>query len=147
MGVAALISWLVTASGGLYLLVIWLIENDTGSRYVMASRLPLPVISGHALLAMAGLAVWSVYLLTDRTALAWAAAATLAVVALLGLAMVARWIGVYRAPAGPDRRAAGEDRLTVPAERNFPALVVLGHGVLAASTIALVLLVALGVGD
>jgi hypothetical protein len=32
MGVAALISWLVTALFGLYLLAVWLIENDVTPR-------------------------------------------------------------------------------------------------------------------
>jgi hypothetical protein len=32
MGVAALISWLVTALFGLYLLAVWLIENDVTHR-------------------------------------------------------------------------------------------------------------------
>src|SRR5438045_8980358 len=47
MGVAALISWLVTAFVGLYLLAVWLIENDVTSRGAAASRLPAPVIAGH----------------------------------------------------------------------------------------------------
>jgi hypothetical protein len=32
MGVAALISWVVTALFGLYLLAVWLIENDVRHR-------------------------------------------------------------------------------------------------------------------
>jgi len=46
MGVAALISWLVTALFGLYLLAVWLIENDVTHRGAAASRLPAPVILG-----------------------------------------------------------------------------------------------------
>src|ERR1700684_2400428 len=126
MGVAALISWLITASGGLYMLVIWLIENEASDQGVTASRLPLPVVCGHALLAIGGLAVWIAYLLLDRPPLAWAAVAILATAALLGSAMLARWIPVYRAPAAVNGPAA--DILAVPAERNFPLFVVLGHG-------------------
>ena len=144
MGVAALISWLITASGGLYMLVIWLIENEASDQGVTASRLPLPVVCGHALLAIGGLAVWIAYLLLDRPPLAWAAVAILATAALLGSAMLARWIPVYRAPAAVNGPAA--DILAVPAERNFPLFVVLGHGVLGLATFALVLLTALGVG-
>jgi hypothetical protein len=40
MGVAALISWLVTAFVGLYLLAVWPIENDVTHRGAAASRLP-----------------------------------------------------------------------------------------------------------
>ena len=45
MGVAALISWLVTAFVGLYLLAVWLIENDVTRKGTAASRLPAPVMS------------------------------------------------------------------------------------------------------
>jgi hypothetical protein len=144
MGIAALISWLVTASGGLYMLVIWLIENEASDKGVTASRLPLPVVCGHALLAVGGLAVWIAYLLLDRAPLAWASVAILATAALLGSTMLARWIPVYRAPVATHGPAA--DTLAVPAERNFPLFVVLGHGVLGVATFALVLLTALGVG-
>jgi tetrahydromethanopterin S-methyltransferase subunit D len=148
MGVAALISWIVTASGGLYMLIIWLIENEGGQRGANSSRLPLPVISGHALLALTGLATWAAYLFTDRRSLAWASFGVLLAVVLLGVTMLGRWIGVYRAPgaatAGP---AAVLDPLAVPAERNFPVPVVLGHGLLGITTVTLVLLTAMGVGE
>jgi hypothetical protein len=147
MGIAALISWLVTASGGLYMLVIWLIENEASDKGVTASRLPLPVVCGHALLAVGGLAVWIAYLLLDRAPLAWASVAILATAALLGSTMLARWIPVYRAPVATHGPAATADILAVPAERNFPLFVVLGHGVLGVTTFALVLLTVLGVGE
>jgi len=147
MGVAALISWLVTASGGLYLLVIWLIENDSASRGAAASRLPLSVVSGHALLAVGGMTVWIGYLLTGRQTLAWASVATLGVVALLGLTLAGRWLRVYRAARPAAARSGPGTMLAVPAERNFPLLVVLGHGLLAIMTVALVMLAALGVGE
>jgi hypothetical protein len=145
MGVAALISWLVTASGGLYMLVVWLIENEASDTGVTASRLPLPVVCGHALFAVGGLAVWIAYLLLDRAPLAWASVAILATAALLGSTMLVRWIPVYRAPVATSGPGIA-DVLAVPAERNFPVFVVLGHGVLGVTTFALVLLTALGVG-
>jgi hypothetical protein len=146
MGVAALISWVVTAFGGLYLLVIWLIENEASERGATATRLPLPVVSGHALLAVAGFGLWIFYLLIDRDVLAWGTVAILAVVTVLGLTMVSRWIRVYRAPV-PTGGSAMVDVLAVPAERNFPLLVVLGHGLLGVTTIVLVVLTTLGVGE
>jgi hypothetical protein len=145
MGVAALTSWLITASGGLYLLVIWLIENEAEGRGGTASRLPLPVISGHALLAFGGLGTWIGYLVTKRAALAWGSVAILGAVAALGVIMAFRWIRVYRAPARAGGRAM--DPLAMPAERNFPLFVVLAHGFLAITTVGLVVLAALGVGD
>src|SRR5580704_465523 len=65
MSLAALIAWLITAGGGLLLLTIWLIEYDREFQSAAATRLPVPVISAHALLAMGGLVVWGIYLLTD----------------------------------------------------------------------------------
>src|SRR5258708_34396273 len=95
MSLAALFTWIVTAAGGLYLLTIWLIEYDREFQSAAATRLPVPVISPHALLAVAGLVVWGVYLITDTPRLALAAAATLIVVAALGLTMAGRWFGGY----------------------------------------------------
>src|SRR5258707_11722314 len=96
MSLAALFSWLITAGGGLYLLTIWLIEYDHEFQAGAATRLPVPVISAHALLAIAGLGLWGYYLFSGAARLAWAAVADLAIVAVLGLIMAARWIGVYR---------------------------------------------------
>jgi hypothetical protein len=42
--------------------------------------------------------IWAAYLITDASRLAWAAVLTLAIVAILGLTMAARWVQVYRAP-------------------------------------------------
>jgi hypothetical protein len=140
MSLAALLTWIVTAGAGLYLLTIWLIEYDREFQSAAATRLPVPVISAHALLAVAGLAVWGAYLITDTPRLALAAAATLVVVAALGLTMAVRWIRVYRAHDS----AAVRGGITVPPERNFPLPVVIGHGLFAGATIVLVLLTAVG---
>lgn len=156
MTLAALVTWLITAGAGLYLLTIWLIEYDHEFQSAAATRLPVPVISTHALLAVSGLAIWGVYLITDRPRLAWAAASILVVVAILGFTMAARWIRVYRAYAAPSAvsvmataaagtRGAGSG-ITVPPERHFPLPVVIGHGLFATATLVLVLLTALGVG-
>jgi hypothetical protein len=97
MPVIALITWIVTALGGLFLLAIWLIEYDPDFQRAAATRLPVPVISGHVLFALGGLAVWIMYLLTDEDVFAFATLAVLAFVATFGLTMAVRWIGVYRA--------------------------------------------------
>ena len=78
MGVAALISWLVTALFGLYLLAVWLIENDVRHRGAAASRLPAPVIVGHVLLALTGLVFWVIHLLAGSRAAGWPALASAA---------------------------------------------------------------------
>ena len=40
MSLLALLAWITTASGGLYLLAIWLIEYDKDFQSVAATRLP-----------------------------------------------------------------------------------------------------------
>jgi predicted transporter len=84
MGVAALISWLVTAFFGLYLLAVWLIENDVTHRGATASRLPAPVIFGHVLLALGGLVCWVIHLLSGSGAAGWAAVGVWAALPRLG---------------------------------------------------------------
>lgn len=157
MPIIALITWIATALGGLFLLAIWLIEYDPDFQRAAATRLPIPVISGHVLLAIGGLVVWVMYLVTDEETLAWGTVAILAGVVAFGLTMAIRWIGVYRARAVPAdvAVAAGTARtsgggltgqVVVPPERHFPLSVVIGHGVFALTTIVLVLLTTLGVG-
>ena len=144
MTVVALITWLTTAAAGLYLLAIWLIEYDREFQSAAATRLPVPVISTHVLLAVSGLVVWVLYLITDVRQLAITAALILVAVALLGLTMAIRWIGVYREPAAAADHARAP--AAVPPERHFPLPVVIGHGIFAVTTVVLVLLTALGVG-
>jgi hypothetical protein len=158
MGYIALIAWFITALGGLYMLAVWLIENDATDQRHAASRLPLPVIVGHVTLALTGLAVWVAYLLLDRNTLAWAALGILGGIALLGVTMFARWIPVYRAtdvvaapalvPSGGAAEPAPMAQVVRdgPPEGNFPLVVVIAHGTFAVSTVVLVLLTALGIG-
>jgi hypothetical protein len=154
----ALIAWFVTALAGLYMLAVWLIENDATDQRNTASRLPLPVIVGHIALAVSGLVVWVGYLLLDRRALAWIAFGILGGIALLGFTMFARWIPVYRktgAAATPDLMPVGVGLAPAPAiqvidegpaEGNFPLFIVAAHGAFAVTTVALVFLSALNGG-
>jgi len=141
MSIAALFTWMVTVLAGLILLVIWIIEYDREFQTAAATRLPVPVISAHALLGMGGLLLWVSYLLLDEQRLAWATAAILGAVALLGLLMAFRWLSVYRAVVDPGPSLTR--RAIVPPERNFPLPVVIAHGILAVTTLVLVLLTAL----
>jgi len=45
MKLFALVTWIVTGGGGLYLLSIWLIEYDKAFQSVAATRLPPPVLA------------------------------------------------------------------------------------------------------
>jgi hypothetical protein len=134
MGVAALISWLVTALFGLYLLAVWLIENDVTHRGAAASRLPAPVIVGHVLLALTGLVFWAVRLARGR----------------LGRGGDPRRCchpgpdHVYPVDPGAPclrggRSQGGPAEFDFPAERAFPVSVVAGHGLLAGTTFTPVL--------
>jgi hypothetical protein len=150
MTLAALITWFAAVVAGLCLLAIWLIEYDKSD---VDSHLPRTMVSAHGMLAVAGLVVWSAYVDGGTSRLAWTAVLILAVVAVLGLAMAGRWIGVYRMYKTPSavvvptgaRGAAGAD--AVPPERKFPVPVVIAHGVLAVATIVIVLLTAFSPGS
>lgn len=128
MSIVALIAWVVTALGGFVLLATWVRRGGPKN-----SRFSPVVIFGHFGLAAAGLVVWIIYLVADVDSLAWVAFVLLVPVALLGFAMLVKWLPAYRAKT-PDG----------PAERHFPVAVVGAHGVLAVTTVVLVLLAALG---
>jgi hypothetical protein len=139
---AALVTWLLTAGGGFFLLSIWLARGGMQQQRERGNRIRPPLIIGHFLLAAAGLVLWIIYLAVDKDVLAWIAFIGLVVVALLGFTMFAIWLR--------RRRAAGAtaDTVTVdtPAEQHFPVAIVGLHGLLAATTLVLVLLTAIGVG-
>jgi hypothetical protein len=145
MHIAALITWLVTALGGFYMLGTWISRGGLRQQRTGDSRLPAPVLFGHFALAAAGLVVWIIYLAADTKALAWTAFGLLVPVALLGFVMLARWIPVYQARTSGSA-AVRPDSGTDPAERHLPAPVVAAHGLFAVVTVVLVLLSALGVG-
>jgi hypothetical protein len=165
MSLIALVTWITTAGGGLYLLSIWLIEYDKDFQSVTATRLPPAVLTAHVLLAGGGLLAWIGYLILDQDRLAWTALGAVLLAAMLGTIMAIRWVGVYKAKRASQRRQAerAEARLSLvsgpgqvatlehvsdlgPPERNFPLPVVVAHGTFAAVTITLVLLTVLGVG-
>ncbi len=146
MAFAALITWFAAVLLGLFMLAVWLIENDVADRSVAPSRLPVVIIFTHLFLAAAGLAMWVVYLVLQRTVFAWTAIGILSGIAALGATMFLRWIPVYRGgarPVSPARPPSGA--LAVPAEGNFPVVIVAAHGLLAVSTLVLALLTALGI--
>ena len=78
----------------------------------------------------------------------WAALGVLAGIATLGLTMFTRWIPVHIAYVAAESGKHGRQLADYdfPAERAFPLPVVVGHGLLASTTVTLVLLAMLGVG-
>ena len=146
MSVIALGTWIAAALGGLFLLAVWLIEYDPEFQSAAATRLPVPVLTAHALLALTGLGIWVLYLVADSERLAELAAGVLLVVVLLGVTMAVRWVRVYRAHPARANPDAGAVHAAIPPERNFPLPVVIGHGFFAVTTLVLVLLTALQIG-
>jgi hypothetical protein len=137
MDVAALVAWLLTAGGGFVLFGTWVARGGPQQARTGETKLPPALIGGHLALAAIGLVLWIVYVASDEDALAWIAFVLLLPVALLGFAMLFRWV-TERRSVGPASPAA---------EQRFPVPVVALHGVLAVTTVVLVLLSAAGVGD
>jgi hypothetical protein len=156
MSLAALITWIITAGFGFFMLVRW--ATHGGLRRVPGAETHLPPVRvfSHFGLAAAGLVVWIIYLITGSTVLAWIAFAALVLVAIIGLVMVMQWAKDGRAAmaaaaagattdanAGQVRSDAGGVDL---AEQHIPRAPVVLHGIFAVSTVVLVLFTALGVG-
>jgi hypothetical protein len=139
---AALISWVLTAGGGFVLLSIWLSRGGMRQQGAGGGRIRPPLIISHFLLAAVGLVLWIIYVATDNDTLAWIAFVALLVVALLGFTMFAIWL--RRRQAGP--RVTETVTPDTPAEQHFPVAIVGLHGLLAATTLVLVLLTVLEVG-
>src|SRR3954449_8172350 len=142
---AALITWVLTAGGGFVLLSIWLARGGMKSQ-AAGNRIKTPLIMTHFLLAATGLVLWIVYLVNDSETLAWTAFVLLLVVALLGFTMFAIWLGQRRGRATTAAPGADAGADAGPAEQHFPVPIVALHGLLAATTLVLVLLAAADVG-
>ncbi len=145
---AALIVWVITALGGFGLLAIWLRRGGIEQADQPGRRIRPPLIFTHLLRAAGGLVLWIIYVASDTRALAWIAFAVLLVVASLGFGMLALWL--QRRHAAPALAGAGVRTVglegSVPAEQHFPVPIVAVHGLVAATTLVLVLLSALKVG-
>jgi len=138
---AALIAWLIAASLGFTMLVIWLRHGGMQQR-AGGGKIPPWLILSHFLLAAGGLVVWVIYLAADKDVLTWIAFAALAVVAALGWTMFFGW-----ARQRSQVSAATTETVPVGAELRFPIPVIALHGVAAVTTVVLVFLTAIGVGE
>jgi hypothetical protein len=134
--VAALVTWLLAALVGAYLLRTWVVNGGWHRRPGgQRSRFSPLLIFGHAGLAASGLLVWVWYNVAHDLPLAWVTVGVLVPVATLGFTMFGLWI---RAGHGQPRgRHAFVPRHA--AEDHFPPPAVLSHGVFAVATVALVL--------
>jgi hypothetical protein len=89
LDLAALAAWVVTAAAGARLLAGWLAHGGLSRRYTRVAGVPRAVITGHFVLALTGLGIWIVFLVTGLHALAWAAVGVVLAVAGLGMATLA----------------------------------------------------------
>jgi hypothetical protein len=152
MAIVALVTWVITAGFGFFMLFTWSthggLRRDTAGA---ESHFAPPMVLGHFLLAAAGLVVWVVYVVTNTNAFAWVAFADLVVVGVLGDLLVMRWAKDRRALSSAGSSSSGTLTGTAAAtdlaEQHIPTPAVVLHGVFAVTTVVLVLLTALGVGN
>ncbi len=128
MEIAALVAWILTTGGGLYLLRGWLSTGGPWRQSTKVTRFPAAVVLGHPTLAVMALGIWVIFLVTARTVYAWSALGGLVLVALLGFVLFTRWL---TGEGGKHARGA---------ERGVPGVAVAAHGVVAILTFVLVLL-------
>jgi hypothetical protein len=128
VGLITAVTWLFTALVGVYLLYLWLSGGGLRQQATKVTRFPVTLIFSHPVLALSALTCWMAFLITGSRLLAWTAFGVLAVAALLGFTMFTRWLGTGRHARG--------------AERRFPLLAVLLHGLAGVATFVLVLLTA-----
>lgn len=150
MEIAALITWIITAGFGAFMLARWASRGGLRHAEGTGTHLPPYRVFTHFGLAAAGLVLWIIYLVTDSTLLAWIAFADLVVVAILGLVMVTQWAkdgraAMAAATASGDTFRADASGVDL-AEQHIPRPPVVLHGIFAVSTVVLVLLSALGIG-
>ena len=158
MSIAALITWIVTAGFGFFMLIRWATRGGVKKVDGAGTHLPPVRVFSHFGLAAAGLIIWIIYLVTDSTILAWIAVVDLVIIATIGVVMVRQWAKDGRAAmAAAAAEAGGANAGTVEArrvdagtvdlaEQHIPRPPVVLHGIFAVSTLILVLLTALGVG-
>jgi hypothetical protein len=133
---AALGTWLAAAAAGSFLLARRLTRD--GRRRVRVTGAPPWLAAGHAGLAVAGLCIWIVFVVTTQPVVSW-------VIAGLGMAtLLADAPGSEEGSARPSSVPPAASAAAFPAR--VPVLMIALHGALATATIVFVLLALIGVG-
>jgi hypothetical protein len=128
--IIALGVWSATAVYGLYPFWRWFAAGGIWRQAAKVTRFPLALVFGHPVCSIAGLCYWAAYVWTGRLMDAWIAFAVMCGSALLGFALLTRWI------TGQGGRHARGGQQPVP-----PVAVVV-HAVAGIATFALVLITA-----
>ena len=113
MRFATLISWLVTASLGGYMLRTWLVRGGLRRERAKAGGLPPPLIFGHAGLAISGLLIWVAFVASGARPLAWTAVGVLMLTVGLGISTVTLWTPYPARRPGERRDATPWDEAAV----------------------------------
>jgi hypothetical protein len=120
LGIAALITWLLDAGSGAYMLATWLARGGLRQQRAAGDRLAPRVVFSHFGMASTGLLVWIGYLATGLVALAWVAVGLLMLVLGLGISTVTVWTPFPARRHDPLAGQAGGDAalsmFTAPAE-------------------------------
>src|SRR5579863_2432273 len=115
LAIAALISWLITASIGGYMLRTWVARGGLRRQRATGVGVPPAVVFGHASAALTGLAVWVSYLVTGWRPLAWLGVTLVCAAICLGICTVTLWtpypVVVVEQDAEVPAARAGEARL------------------------------------
>lgn len=125
MRFATLISWLLTASLGGFMLRTWLVRGGLRRERAKVGGLPPQIVFGHAGAAVVGLLAWGAFVASGVRAFAWAGVGLLTVAISLGLCTVTLWAPYPARRPGERRRP---DRWDVPATGLASGLAVQGRG-------------------
>jgi manganese efflux pump family protein len=108
LGLATLLSWILTASIGAYMLRSLVRHGALHRQRSVRDGLSPRVLYGHFSLALSGLVVWAAFLATGWGPLTWVAVALLTPAIGLGICTVTLWTPYPRPPA----HGAAAGRLT-----------------------------------
>ena len=108
MAVAALVSWLLAGSAGIYMFGTWLSHGGPGHQRARSDGLPPAVIFTHLGFGGIGFAAWVSYLVTGWDWLAWTGVGLLMPGIGLGICTVTLW-APYPTQPGPRGAPVAED--------------------------------------
>jgi hypothetical protein len=124
VGIAALISWLLTASIGVYMLRTWIARGGLARQRATGVGVPPQVVFGHASMALTGLVVWVIYLSSGWHPLAWLGLVLVGTAITFGICTVTLWTPYpIRAEPGAaeDARFAAVSPVKTPARPDVTA--------------------------
>jgi manganese efflux pump family protein len=117
-GIAALISWLLTAGIGVYMLRTWVARGGLARQRATGVGVPPQVVFGHAGVALTGLAVWVSYVISGWHPLAWLGVILVGTAITLGICTVTLWTPY---PIRAEPVAGGDTQLAAVSQVRAPA--------------------------